>query len=194
MNLEHVKWCLLLSMCLLCMENTQLPPLLASKLVFHTYHGERACLWALTGVTKRLYIFFLVCLLLSCPRQSVGLVFWERKITSDVRTHVTPSQRSKLVPSSLSLCETFHPEMFQILPSQPSANIQGCCTQKMCSEFPATHELGRERGRRLENKGSRSACREYYSSRDTAGSEELVTKTVEGEVVEAEQHRSGQAG
>uniref|UniRef100_A0A8D2QK25 BTB domain-containing protein n=1 Tax=Zonotrichia albicollis TaxID=44394 RepID=A0A8D2QK25_ZONAL len=68
-NLQHVKWCLLLSTCLVCAENTQLPniPLSVNKLAFHTYHGERTCPGHLQGVTKGLYIYSLVCLLLSCP-------------------------------------------------------------------------------------------------------------------------------
>lgn len=53
-NLQHVKWRLLLSTCLVCAENTQLSntPLSVNKLVFHTYHRERTCPRHLQGITK----------------------------------------------------------------------------------------------------------------------------------------------
>lgn len=49
MNLEHVKWRLLLSIYLFCVENTHLTPLSVNKSVFHTYDKEKTCPWALTG-------------------------------------------------------------------------------------------------------------------------------------------------
>lgn len=58
MNLQHVKWWLLLSICVLCVENTELTPLSVNKLVFHTYHGERACPLALEGSNQEaIYLF-----------------------------------------------------------------------------------------------------------------------------------------
>lgn len=84
-------------MYLFCVENTHLTPLAVNKLQFFTLMTKKK------GVTKGLYIHFLVVSYYLVHYISVGKVFGERKITSEASTHKTTSQVSKVILSPLLL-------------------------------------------------------------------------------------------